>query len=109
MRILGYEGARQGLDSVLSSQMQTPFFPVGLREVPANVQIEELREMDFRIGPVRVQASFANHPGICVGYRLTTSGGSLAFFPDNEPFQGQRRSPAGARRRRSGRNGFCPR
>jgi len=65
--------------------MESPFFPIGLREVPANVRIEELKEMSFNIGPVRVQAAFANHPGICVGYRLFASDGSIAFFPDNEP------------------------
>jgi len=27
-----------------------------------------------------------NHPGIAVGYRLLTSGGSVAYVPDNEPF-----------------------
>ncbi len=86
LHILGYEGARHGLEVVLAGQMESPFFPIGLREVPANVRIEELKEMNFNIGPVRVQASFANHPGICVGYRLFTSDGSIAFFPDNEPF-----------------------
>jgi phosphoribosyl 1,2-cyclic phosphodiesterase/ActR/RegA family two-component response regulator len=86
LRILGYEGARHGLEVVLAGQMESPFFPIGLREVPANVRIEELKEMEFKIGPVRVQAAFANHPGICVGYRLSTSDGSIAFFPDNEPF-----------------------
>jgi hypothetical protein len=70
---------------VLAGQMENPFFPVGLREVPANVLIEELKEMSFTIGPVRVLACFANHPGVCVGYRLFTSDGSVAFFPDNEP------------------------
>jgi len=85
LRILGYEGARHGLEVVLAGQMESPFFPIGLREVPANVRIEELKEMNFIIGPVRVQACFANHPGICVGYRLFTSDGSIAFFPDNEP------------------------
>ena len=40
--------------------------------------------MNFNVGPVRVQACFANHPGKCVGYRLFTSDGSIAFFPDNE-------------------------
>jgi phosphoribosyl 1,2-cyclic phosphodiesterase len=84
LRILGYEGARHGLEVVLAGQMASPFFPIGLREVPANVRIEELKEMDFRVGPVRVQACFANHPGKCVGYRLFTSAGSIAFFPDNE-------------------------
>jgi phosphoribosyl 1,2-cyclic phosphodiesterase len=85
IRILGYEGARSGLFKVLSSQMESPFFPVGLAELPSNVQIDELREMDFALGGVRVQAFFANHPGVCVGYRLNTRDGSIAFFPDNEP------------------------
>ncbi len=85
IRILGYEGARSGLFKVLSSQMESPYFPVGLKELPSNVEIDELRDMDFQLGTVRVQAYFANHPGICVGYRLTTEAGSVAFFPDNEP------------------------
>lgn len=92
LKILGYEGARHGLFNVLSNQMESPFFPVGLRELPANILIEELKSMSFSVGSVRVQACFANHPGICVGYRLTTSEGSLAFFPDNEPHIGHRRS-----------------
>jgi len=86
LRILGYEGARHGLEVVLAGQMESPFFPIGLREVPANVRVEELKVMNFSVGPVRVQAAFANHPGICVGYRLFTSDGSIAFFPDNETF-----------------------
>ncbi len=86
LRILGFEGARHGLEVVLAGQMESPFFPIGLREVPANVRIEELKEMSFQLGPVHVEAAFANHPGICVGYRLFTSDGSVAFFPDNEPF-----------------------
>jgi phosphoribosyl 1,2-cyclic phosphodiesterase len=90
LRILGYEGARHGLDTVLTSQMESPFFPIGLREVPANVRIEELKEMIFQVGKVRVEACFANHPGICVGYKLHTSKGSIAFFPDNEPQHGHR-------------------
>jgi phosphoribosyl 1,2-cyclic phosphodiesterase len=93
LHILGFEGARHGLDNVLTGQMESPFFPIGLREVPANVCIEELKDLNFNVGPVRVQACFANHPGICVGYRLFASGGSIAFFPDNELHQGQRRLP----------------
>jgi phosphoribosyl 1,2-cyclic phosphodiesterase/ActR/RegA family two-component response regulator len=90
LRILGYEGARHGLHNILTSQMETPFFPIGLRELPANVHIEEIQDLSFNIGSLRVQAFFANHPGICVGYRLFTSGGSIAFFPDNEPLSGAR-------------------
>ncbi len=90
LRILGYEGARLGLDNVLTSQMESPYFPVNLREVPANIQIEELKDLSFSIGDLRVQAWFANHPGICVGYRLFTPAGSIVFFPDNESHAGHR-------------------
>jgi phosphoribosyl 1,2-cyclic phosphodiesterase/CheY-like chemotaxis protein len=93
LHILGYEGARHGLASILFSQMESPFFPIGLRELPANVHVEELKDLEFTVGSVRVQATFANHPGICVGYRLFTSRGSIAFLPDNEPYQTEH--PAG--------------
>ena len=42
--------------------------------------------MEFSIGRMKVKSRFANHPSICVGYRLFTSNGSIAFFPDNEPY-----------------------
>ena len=87
IRVLGYEGARAGLAAILAGQMETPFFPVSLRDLPSNMSIEELREMEFNIGKVQVRAKFANHPGICAGYRLNTSAGSVAYFPDNEPYE----------------------
>jgi phosphoribosyl 1,2-cyclic phosphodiesterase len=85
IRILGYEGARAGLAGVLSSQMEGPFFPIGLDQLPSNIVIEELRDLEFQIGQVKVQAAFMNHPGVCMGYRLFTSQGSVAYLPDNEP------------------------
>jgi phosphoribosyl 1,2-cyclic phosphodiesterase/CheY-like chemotaxis protein len=93
LRILGYEGATQGLAETLSGQMESPYFPIGLEEVPANIQIEELKDMAFSIGRVRVKSYFVNHPGICVGYRLETSAGSIVFIPDIEPFHRLRSHP----------------
>src|SRR6058998_1220949 len=87
IRVLGYEGARAGLAKILASQMETPFFPVSLRQLPSHLAIEELKEMEFQVGTVEVRSKFANHPGICVGYRLATSSGSIAYFPDNEPYE----------------------
>src|SRR5258707_15189648 len=62
--------------------------------------------MELAVGEVKVKAAFVNHPGICVGYRLEFGGGSLAYLPDNEPFQrrhqsqpesdGKRKSKGGA-------------
>ena len=86
IRVLGYEGARQGLGSTLAGQMESPYFPIALEQMPGNVVIEELQSFDFHIGPVHATATTVNHPGIAVGYRLATSAGSVAYLPDNEPF-----------------------
>nr|MBA3542922.1 hypothetical protein [Chthoniobacterales bacterium] len=94
--VLGYEGARAGLATALAGQMETSFFPVSLRDMPSAISIEELKEMEFSIGSVKVQARFVNHPGICVGYRLTTTNGSIAFLPDNEPYDALKLSGAQA-------------
>ena len=84
VRILAFEGPRKGLESTLSIQMESPYFPISMQEMPGNIKFEELKHLEFDIGPVHVKAAFMNHPGVCVGYRLYTSSGSVAYFPDNE-------------------------
>jgi phosphoribosyl 1,2-cyclic phosphodiesterase len=84
--IFGYDGADSGLREILKGQMATPFFPVALHDLPGKIDIKKLDQMEFNLGKVRARAKFMNHPGVCVGYRLDTSSGSVAFLPDTEPF-----------------------
>lgn len=93
LRILGYEGARKGLQTTLSSQMESPYFPISMQEMPGNIECLELKDLEFNIGKVKVQAKFVNHPGICVGYKLITSKGSIVFIPDNEPYARLKAAP----------------
>src|SRR4029077_3680226 len=86
IRIYGYNGADAGLHEILKGQMATPFFPVELHDLPGKIDVEKLETMEFNIGKVRVRSKFMNHPGVCVGYRLFTSSGSVAFLPDTEPY-----------------------
>jgi len=95
VHILGYEGARDGLAATLAGQMESPYFPIALKQMPGNIVIEELKEMTFVVGSVRVEACFSNHPGVCVGYKLFTEGGTLVYLPDTESFGGST-SPAEA-------------
>ena len=88
VHILGYEGARDGLAATLAGQMESPYFPIALKQMPGNIVIEELKEMVFHVGSVRVEACFSNHPGVCVGFKLFTAGGTLVYLPDNESFSG---------------------
>ena len=88
LRILGCEGTRKGLVNALTSQMESTYFPVPFNKLPSNIEIEELKDFNFNIGPVSVRAMRANHPGLCVGYRLFSPHSLIAFFPDTEPRTG---------------------
>ena len=87
IKILGYDGAGSGLREILKGQMATPFFPVALYDLPGKINIQKLDSMDFKIGSVRVHSRLMNHPGVCVGYRILTSKGSIAYLPDHEPYE----------------------
>jgi phosphoribosyl 1,2-cyclic phosphodiesterase len=86
VHIYGYDGADTGLREILRGQMATPFFPVRLYDLPGKIDITKLAAMEFNVGRVRVRAEMMNHPGVCVGYRLFTSSGSVAYLPDTEPY-----------------------
>ena len=87
IRVLGYEGAVHGLRGALFEQMQSAFFPVGLNQMATHLTFEELDDMQFDLGPVKVRAMFANHPGICLAYRLSTPNGDLVYMPDHEAYE----------------------
>lgn len=87
LRILGCEGTRNSLTGALTGQMESTYFPVPFSKLPSNIEIEELRDFNFAVGPVLVSALRANHPGLAFGYRLFSPEGIVAFFPDTEPRQ----------------------
>ncbi len=87
IRVLAFEGARKSLEATLSSQMESPYFPISMQQMPGNITIEELKDKQFPIGPIKVEAMFTNHPGICACYKLITRAGAIVYIPDNELFQ----------------------
>ncbi len=87
VRILGYEGAVHGLRGALFEQMQSAFFPVGLNQMASHVTFEELEDMQFDLGAAKVRTIFSNHPGICLGYRLSTAKGDIVYMPDHEAYE----------------------
>ncbi|MBM3877086.1 MAG: response regulator [Verrucomicrobia bacterium] len=93
VRILGHDGATKGLSTVLARQMESPYFPISMQQMPSHLRVEEIKDLEFKVGAVTVKATFLNHPGICMGYRLETSGGSVCYLPDNEPNSRLRPSP----------------
>src|SRR5882672_9289436 len=87
IRVRGYDGVDMSFGKIMDEPMKAPFFPIAMRELSARIDIKKLTEMEFSFGKVQVRARFVNHPGVCAGYRLLTSAGSIAFLPDHEPYQ----------------------
>ncbi len=87
IRVRGYDGVDTSFDKIMAEPMKAPFFPIAMRELSARIDIKKLTEMEFFAGKVQVRARFVNHPGVCAGYRLVTSAGSIAFLPDHEPYR----------------------
>ena len=87
VKIFGFEGARDGLESTLATQMESPYFPIFWKQLPGHIAVQELKCLKFQVGKVAVEAAFVNHPGITVGYRINTANGVIAYLPDHEPFQ----------------------
>jgi phosphoribosyl 1,2-cyclic phosphodiesterase len=75
--------------------MESPYFPVAMRQMQGEIVFEEQKDMSFQLGAVRVDACYSNHPGICVGYRIHSSSGSVVYLPDNESFIQQSETPHG--------------
>jgi phosphoribosyl 1,2-cyclic phosphodiesterase len=87
LRIFGFDGAGATFREIMTEPMKSPFFPIRMRELSAKMDINKLKEMKFSLGKLDIHSAFVNHPGVCAGYRIFTSGGSVAFLPDHEPYE----------------------
>jgi phosphoribosyl 1,2-cyclic phosphodiesterase len=84
IEICGPAQADLTLRELLSAQMESPYFPISVREFAADVHYRELREGEFEIGRERVRTMLLSHPGTCLGYRLEHGGRALCYVTDNE-------------------------
>ena len=89
LRVVVYSEVRHDLAHVLEMQMDSAYFPVAMKDLPSHPEVEEAGD-HFHCGPVEVEGFFTNHPGLCAGYKLQTSVGTVVYVSDNElNFEGQ--------------------
>src|SRR5215469_1714372 len=81
-KFLGPDSLRQ----VFEAQMALPYFPVDFSAMNAQRKFREVDGGDsFRIGENKVTARWLNHPQGCLGFRIETPAGIVAYATDNEP------------------------
>ena len=77
----------QNLRSVLSLQVDSPFFPVPFYKARADVAFRELHDgAHFEINDVKVSCARLNHPYIATAYALSVDGAKVAYIADTAPF-----------------------
>jgi phosphoribosyl 1,2-cyclic phosphodiesterase len=77
---------RDSLKQVFEAQMASPYFPVDFSAMSAR---RRFREVDggesFKVGENKITARWLNHPQGCLGFRIETPAGIVAYATDNEP------------------------
>lgn len=75
------------LEAVFSQQHDSPYFPVPLSAMRADMHFHELIEgARFDIGRARVTCTRLNHPWIAMAYRIDVDGAAVVYCADTAPF-----------------------
>jgi phosphoribosyl 1,2-cyclic phosphodiesterase len=84
-QVYGCTGTPAHLRSILAGQMETPYFPVSLDDLPDTLEFHELPEDAIRVGPLTIRTMRLHHPGMALGFRIELGRRSLVYATDHEP------------------------
>jgi len=77
---------RDSLKQVFEAQMAVPYFPVDMSVMSAKRKFQEVDGGEsFTIGENKITTRWLNHPQGCLGFRIETPAGTVAYATDNEP------------------------
>jgi phosphoribosyl 1,2-cyclic phosphodiesterase len=77
---------RDSLKQVFEAQMALPYFPVDMSAMSAKRKFKEVDGGEsFKVGENKITTRWLNHPQGCLGFRIETPAGTVAYATDNEP------------------------
>jgi len=78
--------SHNGIEEILTTQLQYRFFPIREVELKSNIHYQSLTESQtIQIGDATITPIMMNHPVINLGYRIDCHGQSMFFTGDHEP------------------------
>lgn len=84
LKIYGVQRVTDRLESVLHAQMENPYFPVGMGDLPAQLEFIDVTDMRFQVGEAKVTAAELVHPGGVLGFRIEAGGKAVVYATDSE-------------------------
>lgn len=94
IHIWGPASINHSLRSRLTRYLSPPLFPVMIRNLPCRLNLHEIGNSEFEIGPFTIQSGYVIHPGPTVGFRVSCNKGVFTYLPDHEPALGRNGMPA---------------
>lgn len=82
--MLGPAHSDRTVKDLIGAQMESIYFPITMREFGATLTFRDLREEKFVEDGTEVRTMLLNHPGNCLGYRITNGDRSICYITDNE-------------------------
>jgi phosphoribosyl 1,2-cyclic phosphodiesterase len=76
----------EDLESLFIGQMKYQYFPVKLKEMASTIEFTELKESEFEVEGVKIDAKYLNHPIMVLGYKFTVNNRTVVYATDNEPY-----------------------
>jgi len=87
LEIHGPPSLDKPLEKVLRGQMDPEYFPVALGDMAAKLEVHEVREPNFSLGPFEVESIYVNHPGVTMAYRIRIGDKIITYATDTEPYR----------------------
>jgi phosphoribosyl 1,2-cyclic phosphodiesterase len=77
-----------GLEDLLNGQMEKEYFPVGMGELAAKINVFTLEDNPFILNDkIIIKWVHLFHPGLCLGFRLEYKSKVIVYATDTELFQ----------------------
>lgn len=96
VHLWGPASTTQSLEERLNRYLSPPLFPVRVRDLLSEMHFHELDGSTVDLGEFSVLGQRVVHPNPTVGYRITSSTGTVTYIPDHEPALGTHNFPSNA-------------
>jgi phosphoribosyl 1,2-cyclic phosphodiesterase len=78
---------KENLKDIFEAQFSHNYWPVRYTELAAKIEYNHIKETKLDLGGgLTVTSKLLNHPAICLGYRFSYMGKSIAVIYDHEPY-----------------------
>ncbi len=84
INILNHEFSGLRIEKILAGLMETPFFPITIKDFIAQVVFKDPGSSVFTIGSLRIDTIPLSHTNGGIGYRFAEDGKTFVFLTDNE-------------------------